>query len=71
MNTSLLKQKDITIRERELVRDCQGMNKALETFSSLFEDVSRIDRDSLHELDKDLREAGRADLADRVTGWLK
>lgn len=56
---------------RALVNDVKNMNAALEKFTELFEDVSKIDRDSILSLRDALCEAGRADLAERVWGWLK
>jgi len=54
-----------------LVRDCQRMNTALEKFAELFADVDKINRESLKGLQNALRDAGRADLADKVAGWLE
>lgn len=54
-----------------LVKDCQRMNKALEIFADLFADVDKINRESLHGLREALQNAGRADLADKVSGWMR
>ena len=54
-----------------LVKDCQRMNTALEKFADLFADVDKINRESLQGLQGALRDAGRADLADKVAGWLE
>lgn len=55
----------------ELIEDNHRLSAALEKFAKLFADVSSINTDSLNELAEDLREAGRADLADSVAGWLQ
>ena len=49
---------------RALVNDVKNMNAALETFVMFFTNVNTINDDSILKLVTQLREAGRADLAD-------